>query len=223
MQEFTYISAFAAGLLGGVHCIGMCGGIVGVLSFGAEQQKNSLHFFSMLLAYNLARISSYVIAGAVLGGIAGLAIYWLDIRLLQTILRWVAVIIMIALGMYLAGWSSILVHIEKAGRGLWQQLEPLARKFLPVRSLPQAFVLGLIWGWLPCGLVYSVLLWSVASANATTGALLMLCFGLGTLPNLLAMGVFAQRMSAVVRTPQLRRVAGVMVIGFGLWNVYLMF
>ena len=220
MQEFTYISAFAAGLLGGVHCIGMCGGIVGALGFATVQQQKSLNFYAILLSYNAARISSYVLAGSLMGGISALAVYWLDIRLLQISMQWFAAMLMIVLGLYLAGWTSVLVHIEKAGAGLWRILEPQARRFLPVRSIPQAFVLGLLWGWLPCGLVYSVLLWSVASANAVDGALLMLCFGLGTLPNLLAMGVFAQRLSALVRNLRVRQLAGVMVMGFGLWNLY---
>ena len=220
MQEFTYISAFAAGLLGGVHCIGMCGGIVGALGFATVQQQKSLNFYAILLSYNAARISSYVLAGSVMGGISALAVYWLDIRLLQISMQWFAAVLMIVLGLYLAGWTSVLVHIEKAGAGLWRILEPQARRFLPVRTIPQAFVLGLLWGWLPCGLVYSVLLWSVASANAVDGALLMLCFGLGTLPNLLAMGVFAQRLSGLVRNLRVRQLAGVMVMGFGLWNLY---
>ena len=220
MQEFTYISAFAAGLLGGVHCIGMCGGIVGALGFATGQQQKSLNFYAILLSYNAARISSYVLAGSLMGGISALAVYWLDIRLLQISMQWFAAVLMIVLGLYLAGWTSVLVHIEKAGAGLWRILEPQARRFLPVRTIPQAFVLGLLWGWLPCGLVYSVLLWSVASANVVDGALLMLCFGLGTLPNLLAMGVFAQRLSALVRNLRVRQLAGVMVMGFGLWNLY---
>ena len=220
MQEFTYISAFAAGLLGGVHCIGMCGGIVGALGFATAQQQKSLNFYAILLSYNVARISSYVLAGSLMGGISALAVYWLDIRLLQISMQWFAAVLMIVLGLYLAGWTSVLVHIEKAGAGLWRILEPQARRFLPVRTIPQAFVLGLLWGWLPCGLVYSVLLWSVASANVVDGALLMLCFGLGTLPNLLAMGVFAQRLSGLVRNLRVRQLAGVMVMGFGLWNLY---
>jgi uncharacterized protein len=220
MHEFTYISAFAAGLLGGVHCIGMCGGIVGALSFGVAQHQSSTRLYAILLAYNLARITSYVLAGALLGGVAALALHWLDIRVLQKILHWVAALFMLLLGMYLAGWWAALVHIEKAGSVLWKNIEPLARRLLPVQTIAQAFALGLLWGWLPCGLVYSVLIWSVASANAMDGALLMLCFGLGTLPNLMAMGVFAQRLNRWVRNSRVRQLAGVMVMGFGIWNLY---
>ena len=221
MHEFTYISAFAAGLLGGVHCIGMCGGIVGALSFGIAQQQGSTRRYAILLMYNLARITSYVVAGALLGGVAALVVQWMDIRLLQKTLQGLAAVFMLLLGFYLAGWWLLLARLEKIGGGLWRRIEPLARRFLPVRTLPQAFALGLLWGWLPCGLVYSVLIWSVASANAMDGGLLMLCFGLGTLPNLLAMGVFAQQLNKWVRASGVRQLAGVMVMGFGLWNLYL--
>ena len=221
MHEFTYISAFAAGLLGGVHCIGMCGGIVGALSFGIAQHQDGMHRYAILLAYNLARISSYVLVGALMGGVTALALHWLDIRLLQIMLQVVAAVIMLLLGLYLAGWWLVLARVEKIGGGLWRKIEPLAHRFIPVKTISQAFALGLLWGWLPCGLVYSVLIWSVASADALNGALLMLCFGLGTLPNLVAMGVFAQQLNQWVRKSGARQLAGVMVMGFGLWNLYL--
>lgn len=221
MHDFTYISAFAAGLLGGVHCIGMCGGIVGALNFGIARHQGSARSYAILLTYNLARISSYVLAGALMGGLTALVVHWMDLRLLQKTLQWLAAIFMLLLGFYLAGWWMLLAHVEKIGGGIWRRIEPLARRLLPVHTLAQAFALGLLWGWIPCGLVYSVLIWSVASANAADGALLMLCFGLGTLPNLLAMGVFAQQLNKWVRASGVRQLAGVMVMGFGVWNLYL--
>lgn len=222
MQEFSYLSAFAAGLLGGVHCIGMCGGIVGALGLGMAQQQKNAGFYAILLGYNLARIASYTLAGALLGGVAALAIHWLDIRSLQKILQWIAAIFMLLLGFYLAGWWTLLTRVEVVGTLIWRHIEPLARRMLPVRTWSQAILLGLLWGWLPCGLVYSLLLTAVASANALNGALIMLCFGLGTLPNLLAMGVFAQQLNTWVRNHQVRQLAGIMVIGFGLWNLWLL-
>jgi len=180
-----------------------------------------VRLYAILLAYNLARIASYMLAGALLGGVAALAVYWLDIRLLQKTLQWIAALFMLLLGFYLAGWWTVLVRVEKIGAALWRTIEPLARQMLPVKTISQALLLGLLWGWLPCGLVYSVLIWSVASANAVDGAILMLCFGLGTLPNLLAMGVFARQLNNWVRDSRVRQLAGVMVMGFGIWNLYL--
>jgi sulfite exporter TauE/SafE len=110
--------------------------------------------------------------------------------------------------------------VERAGGLLWNRLEPLGRRFLPVKTPTQAFLLGLIWGWLPCGLVYSVLVWSISTADPLYGAALLFSFGLGTLPNLLLMGVAAAGLSARVRDPRTRRIAGSLVVLFGLYSLY---
>ncbi len=112
------------------------------------------------------------------------------------------------------------MHVERAGGLVWKRLEPLGRRFLPVQTPSQAFLLGLIWGWLPCGLVYSVLVWSIATGDPVYGAALLFSFGLGTLPNLLAMGAAAAGLSARVRDPLTRRIAGLLVILFGLYSLY---
>jgi len=226
MQEFTYLTAFAIGLMGGVHgvhCVGMCGGIVGALSFGMQQQQNasSAAFIRLLLAYNIGRLSSYTLAGALMGGVGWMAASWLEIRQLQLLLQAFAAVFMILLGLYLAGWWLLLVRLEKLGGVFWQRIQPLGRRLLPVNDFRHALLLGLLWGWLPCGLVYSVLIWAIASGGFQQGALLMLSFGLGTLPNLLAMGLFAERLTRMVQKPVVRRLAGSLVIAFGLWNLYL--
>ena len=134
--------------------------------------------FRLLLAYNLGRISSYTLAGLLLG-LAGWAVA--NSPLVMG-LRVVAALLLIAMGLYLAGWWSGLTRIEALGRGLWRYIQPLTRRFMPVTSLPRALVLGSLWGWLPCGLVYSTLLWAASQGNALDSAALMLAFGLGTLP-----------------------------------------
>ena len=223
MQEFSYITAFTIGLMGGVHCIGMCGGIVGALSFGAQQQAQhrSAALFFILSGYNLGRLFSYTLAGGLMGGIGWMASNWLDIRSLQVGLQLFAAIFMLLLGLYLSGWWLVLVRLEKIAGYAWKYIQPLGQKLLPVTNVSQAFVFGLLWGWLPCGLVYSTLIWSVSAGSFEQGALLMLSFGLGTLPNLMAMGYFADRLSQWVRHNKVRQLAGSMVIAFGLWNLYL--
>lgn len=221
MQEIGYFSAFIVGLLGGVHCVGMCGGIVGALSFNIKTQQNmSAGLLKILLGYNLGRLFSYTFAGAVMGGIGWAATHWLDIRQLQILLQIFAAVFLMLLGLYLAGWWPLLVHLEKIGGHVWKKIEPAGRKFIPVTRWHHAVLLGMLWGWLPCGLVYSVLIWSVSAGGFYQGALLMLCFGLGTLPNLLAMGVFAQQLNQFVRRQGVRQLAGLMVILFGLWQLY---
>ena len=128
---------------------------------------------------------------------------------------------MIVLGLYLAGWWRGLVKLEQLGSVLWRRIEPLGKGLIPVRSIPQAFLLGLVWGWLPCGLVYSVLIWSLASGGMVQGALLMLGFGLGTLPNLLLMGIFATQLSRLLRMPWVHYLAGGLVIVLGIYQIWL--
>ena len=216
--ETSYLAAFLVGLFGGVHCVGMCGGIVGALSFGLpdELRQQPRRMLPYLLAYNMARITSYVLAGIILGGISALTMQLVAINQLQQLLQVFAGVFMILLGLYVGGWWRILLRLEQAGSMIWRRIEPLGRRFLPVRSVWHAFILGLLWGWLPCGLVYSVLIWSIASGGAVPGGLLMLSFGLGTLPNLLAMGLFAATISRWVRYPWVRWLAGGIIIGLGI-------
>jgi sulfite exporter TauE/SafE len=219
--DVSLISAFLVGLLGGVHCIGMCGGIVGVLSLGLpDPQHRAAPPWLYLLAYNAARVGSYALAGALFGGLGWLAAHWSGIHQLQQVLQWLAALFMVALGLYLGGWWRGLAQVERAGSLLWIRLEPLGRRFLPVKTLSQAFLLGLIWGWLPCGLVYSVLVWSVSTGDPLYGAALLFSFGLGTLPNLMLMGAAAAGLSARVRDPRTRRLAGFLVLLFGLYSVF---
>ncbi len=216
-SESVYISAFLIGLLGGVHCVSMCGGIVGALSFGARDGRAPWPY---LLAYNIARISSYTLAGVLMGGISWLGGQLFEVHQWQQGLQFVAGLFMLALGLYIAGWWRGLAKVEQVGGRLWRQIEPLGRRLLPVRSVSHAFVLGLLWGWLPCGLVYSVLIWAIASGSPVEGGLLLLSFGLGTLPNLLAVGVFALALQTLVQRAWLRQLAGGLIIGFGLLSLW---
>ncbi|AOU96824.1 hypothetical protein BI364_01315 [Acidihalobacter yilgarnensis] len=216
-----YGAAVLVGLLGGVHCVGMCGGIVGALSFGMSPGRRAGFWSALpiLLAYNIGRITSYSIAGMLAGGLGWYATQLAHVHQAQLVLGVIAALFMIALGLYLAGWWRGLAAVERLGGHVWRRIEPFGRRLLPVRGPTQALGLGVVWGWLPCGLVYSVLIWALASGGPLRGALLMLCFGLGTLPNLLAMGVFAARLAKFARLPWVRRVAGSLVVAFGVFSL----
>ncbi|MCU7798672.1 MAG: sulfite exporter TauE/SafE family protein [gamma proteobacterium symbiont of Lucinoma myriamae] len=234
--EISYITAFFAGLLGGVHCLGMCGGIVGALTFGIKQDneaipvnspgkdaastKSSKSLFPYILAYNSGRLFSYTIAGLLVGGISMLASNLPILNNLQFILQIFAAVFMIALGLYIGGWWFGLRKIEKAGGMIWKRIEPVSRQFIPVKSPYQAFILGTLWGWLPCGLVYTILIWSISTGSAIEGGLLMLSFGLGTLPLLLAMGIFATSLSSFIRKNWVRALAGGIIIAFGVFSLF---
>ena len=211
MGSVDLFSAFVVGLLGGVHCVGMCGGIVGALSFGLPGERN----LPILLAYNVGRISSYTLAGALMGALGFYFSGLLPVQTAQRVLLSFAGLFLILMGLYLAGWWNVLSRVERAGGVLWRRIEPLGRGLLPVRSVRHGLLLGLLWGWLPCGLVYSALVWTVSAGGALDGALLMLAFGLGTLPNLLLMGVAAAQLNRWVKQPAVRAVAGTLVMVFG--------
>ncbi|PIE83617.1 MAG: hypothetical protein CSA09_01900 [Candidatus Contendobacter odensis] len=221
--EPLYVTAFLLGLTGGVHCFGMCGGIVGALTMGLSPA--SVHPLQSrlpyLLAYNLGRISSYVIAGLLAGGLgAWVTAHLTSVQHAQLILQVLAGLFMILLGLYLDGWWTGLAHLERIGGiVLWQHIEPLGRCLLPIRTPTQALGIGLVWGWLPCGLVYSVLVWAISAGSAAKGGLLMLGFGLGTLPALLAMGLFAATITRLIQHPAMRHLAGLLVIFFGFYQI----
>lgn len=223
--ETSYIAAFLVGLLGGVHCVGMCGGIVGALCLGLEQdsltQNKTRSALPYLLSYNVGRISSYTLAGILMGSIGWLSGHLLDIYALQKTLEVIAAFFMLALGLYIAGWWRVLARVEQfGGNVIWKRLQPLSQRFMPVKTHKQAFALGLVWGWLPCGLVYSVIIWTIATQSPTEGGLLMLSFGLGTLPNLLLMGVFASTLNQFIRQPWVRQAAGILIMSFAVVMFY---
>ncbi|MFA5171207.1 MAG: sulfite exporter TauE/SafE family protein [Sulfuriferula sp.] len=212
MLEFSLISVLLVGLLGGVHCVGMCGGIVAALSFATPNNKPSL---AMLLGYNLGRIASYALAGAIAGAVGASSLLLNDFLPVSRGLYAFASVMMILLGLYLAGLSRAVLVLERVGGHIWQRLQPLMKRLLPVRNAPQAVLVGMIWGWLPCGLVYSVLISALATGSAAHGALVMAVFGVGTLPNLLAMGMLAKHLQTFTRRPAVRLMAGLLVATFG--------
>ena len=219
----SFLAACLIGLSGGAHCFGMCGGIVGALTLGLPTPPGRpfLGRLPFLLAYNLGRLSSYVTAGMLAGGAGAWATHLMAMHQAQLTLQLLAGLFMVLLGLYLAGGWMGLTRVERAGGRLWRRIEPLGRRLLPVRTPARALGIGLVWGWLPCGLVYSTLVWAMGAGGALNGGLLMLCFGLGTLPALLAMGAFAATLAGFIRQPWVRQVAGALVIGFGIYEIVL--
>lgn len=220
MLELSLISALLVGLLGAGHCVGMCGGIVSAVSLSLPGQRPKIHY---LLAYNGGRITSYTLAG-VLAGLIGASSFFLDhVMPVEKLLYALASLMLVVLGLYLAGvWQGVLV-LERLGGLLWKRIQPLSKPLLPLRSTPQAFALGMVMGWLPCGLVYSVLVAALATGSALQGGQLMLAFGLGTLPTLLAMGMAAVQLKAFLQRLWVRRVSGLLVLGFGVMGLLRLF
>ncbi|OAM52162.1 hypothetical protein A7981_01350 [Methylovorus sp. MM2] len=219
MLELSLFSAFLVGLLGGGHCVGMCGGIVGAVTMTLPQSKPKLGF---IFSYNSGRIVSYGLAGLLAGFLGASSLFLDHVLPVQKILYGLASGMLVLLGLYLAGIWHGVTYLERIGVALWVRLQPYSKRFLPVQTLSQGFLVGAIWGWLPCGLVYSVLIAAIATGNALDGGLLMLVFGVGTLPTLLAMGMTAVKLKKALQNIWLRRLSGLIVLYFGvagLWRL----
>lgn len=210
-----------AGFASGVHCLGMCGGIVsafsarraipirnGVLAGAPEWPRQ--------LAFNAGRIASYAAAGAIVGSVGGAGVWIAGALPAQTVLFVLANVMLVLVGLHLAGAGRALIRLEAVGAPLWRRLQPLAARALPAETMPQSFAAGALWGWLPCGLVYGALAAAAFAGSPGGGALVMLAFGLGTLPNLLAAGLAAARLRALAARRSVRLAAGAVVLGFGI-------
>ena len=213
MPDSGYLTLFLVGLLGGSHCAGMCGGIVTAL---AAHRSGERPLLIIHLAYNGGRIASYALTGAIAGAVGYAFGSMLPV---QRGLYLLASLMLVAMGGYLLGFPRALAFVERGGQTLWTRIQPATRHFLPVRGPAQAFPLGLLWGWLPCGLVYSALTTALASGSALQGSLLMLAFGAGTLPNLLLAGLLLARFRRFAQARATRVASGLLVLGFGVYGL----
>lgn len=232
MNSIALLPIFLIGLLGGVHCVGMCGGIVGAFSIVAPRRPfpipvltqarwpvNAMGGGLRVFAFNLGRMGSYTIAGALAGSLGSLPALQ-NIASLQRGAYSLANLMLVALGLTLMNAWHGLSHIEALGQRVWKRVQPAMQHFLPVESAWQAAALGGLWGWVPCGMVYSVLMTALLTSSATQGALVMLAFGLGTLPLLFSIGLLGNRLQARLQKPSVRTLAGALVLTFGLLGFY---
>ena len=214
--DITLLTLFLLGFFGGGHCVGMCGGLSSAF---ALQLPPGLNRTGLIVLLNLGRISSYVFIGLLVGAIGQIGISLDQTRWLQNGLYLSANLLLLFLGLYLAGISSLATRIESIGRPVWKRLNPLLNRLLPIQSVPACFGVGMLWGWLPCGLVYSASLYALGSGNALEGGLYMLAFALGTLPNLLAIGLFAAQLKNFLQRKTVRLAAGLLVAAWALWRL----
>lgn len=226
-MDTALIPFFLLGLFGGVHCASMCGGIVALLGARRRMLPVRVHAdgsaaltarsgILLQLAYNAGRIGSYVTAGA-LAGAAGSAI-WLAEHILpvQQVIFAAASVLMIVLGLALTGGFRRLRFLERAGTAAWKRIAPLASRLLGATSIRGALAAGAAWGWVPCGMVYGALAAALVTGSARGGAGVMLAFGLGTLPNLLTLGLAAERGARLLHHPGARTAAGLLIAAWGM-------
>ena len=250
------LTALTTGVMGSLHCLGMCGGISATVALAspitggvgnrtmrpvhitflrvpavAPAPASSWSFTGQstaeanVLAFNLGRMASYGIAGAMagtLGGaLAGVGQSWVisETMPVRTALFLFANLMIILTGLYLMGVPQLLAPLERAGGHLWRHVSPYARKLLPLRTLSHAALFGMMWGWIPCGMVYAMLLTAMSAGSTAGGAMTMLAFGVGTLPVMVGAGWSAGRLRGWTRKRQVRMVAGVAVVAMGLFGI----
>jgi sulfite exporter TauE/SafE len=224
-MEYNVFVPFFIGLASLLHCVGMCGGIIGALTVSLPQQvrDHPLRLASFVAAYNLGRITSYAIAGFLVGGLGTRAGKLMSPDYGHTLIQVLASLLLAAIGLYIAGWFPAFVRIEQLGRPIWRRLEPLGKRLLPVNSQPRAFLFGLVWGWLPCGLVYTTLFWVLSAQTAVQGAVDMALFGVGTLPGVMTAGMLTGWLARIRNAGWARRLFGLLLIAMALASLYPMF
>lgn len=239
-MEIDLLSAFIIGILSAGHCLGMCGGVTSMLTSAISQnpaansesderlqynlltnKKVNKHYskITLVASYNIGRISSYALLGAIVGFTGSIAAKNIGLPLAG--LRIVAGLFLVLLGLYLGQWLMVLSKVEVIGKRLWQFVSPLSKNFIPVDKPIKALGLGAIWGWLPCGLVYSTLTWALASGDPLSGALIMLCFGLGTLPALITMSFGILSLKNILKNTLFRKSMALCIIIYGFYSIYI--
>lgn len=227
-MNVSLFPVFLVGLLGSVHCAGMCGGIVGALSLAPPAARGGAVAIALrpappaalgVAAYNLGRIASYAAAGALAGALSGAAgqgaAAFARLPVLQASAYWLANGMLVALGLHLMGAWSGIARVERAGQLVWRRVRPVLARIGPPDTRGRMFAAGALWGWLPCAMVYSVLVTAMLSGSAASGALVMLAFGLGTLPMMLTLGLAGARLRGWLRLTPVRVASGMTVLAFG--------
>lgn len=219
MNAELAVNLFAAltiGFLGSSHCLVMCGGIASALQLSMPG-LSLIQQLKLQLMLSLGRLTTYSLLGALTGAFGAAVLVKLGISLFW--LKLLAGVLLLLMAFYVARLWFALTVLEKFGSALWRKVQPVAKTLLPLDSSHKALAYGLCWGFLPCGLVYSSLGWSLASGNALQGALLMLAFGIGTLPAMLAVGSFARQLSQFKNNKLIRASAAFLLALYALYTI----
>ena len=214
----SYLVAFLMGLFSSMHCIGMCGSIIGTLtlSLSADIRNNKALLLPFVFNYNLGRIISYTLAGSLAGVIGVLVVMPFDNVHGHRLLQLLSAAVMFSAGLYIAGWFPRFAYIEKMGTKLWKKIEPFGRRLIPVKTATHAYFFGMVWGWLPCGLVYTALAISATTGDVMRSALTMLSFGAGTLPAVMGVGIMTSLLTRLSRIQRFRQIIGLFMIALAL-------
>ncbi len=214
----SYLVAFIMGLLSSMHCVGMCGSIIGTLtlSLDADIRQNKKRLLPFVFNYNAGRVTSYTLAGSLLGVVQSLLVMSMDESTGYRILQILSAVVMGSAGFYIAGWFPRFAYIEKIGLHFWRAIEPYGRKLIPVKTYSQAYLFGMVWGWLPCSLVYTALALASTAGGVSQSAFTMLFFGLGTIPAVMGIGIMTGILTKLSGLQRFRQLIGILMIALAL-------
>ncbi len=218
----SFFVALLMGLFSAFHCLGMCGSIIGslTLSLKREIRENKRLLLPFVASYNAGRVLSYSMAGM----LAGFAENVLSMPLGEghghRILQILSAIVMLGAGLHIGGWFPRFAYIEKFGNVVWRRIEPSGRRLVPVETLPRAFVFGMVWGWLPCGLVYTALALAATTGDVFRSTFTMLAFGLGTMPAVMGVGIMTSWMVKLSNMKRFRELTGIVLIFLALMATF---
>lgn len=199
-------AALLTGILGGAHCVAMCGGIATSFSVGSRGWWAAMQ-------PNFGRVAGYMVAGAIVGGLGGTLLGLAKTPWLGTAMRAAVGIVLILAGLrMLDGKNRLPRFFGGPANRFWRLLQPLQRRLLPTNTGPRRFLLGMVWGWMPCGLSSTMLAAAWLSASPVHGALTMAAFGLGTLPVMVSLTWAGQRIGQRLQRGSFRITAGILVI-----------
>jgi sulfite exporter TauE/SafE len=205
------VAAALMGLFGGAHCVAMCGGAASLVCGGPSRGT------PYVVAYNVGRIAGYTSLGLLVGALGSVDL-GPSFDFVRFGLRSLAALCMLTVGLHLVGLPSYVRVLESVGAPIWRRVSPLAKRLFPLRSPLHAAIAGSLWALMPCGLLYGALALAASSFSPTEGALTMAAFGLGTAPVMLTVGLLARHVSNALARAWVRRVAGAVVLAFGLWS-----
>ncbi|HIG64918.1 MAG TPA: sulfite exporter TauE/SafE family protein [Methyloprofundus sp.] len=213
--------AFFIGLFSSLHCVSMCGSIIGTLSYSLkpEIRNNKSKMLTFIFSYNFGRIFSYMLAGLIIGFIESIVTLPLGADHGHRVLQIISALIITGAGFYIAGWFPSFAYIEKTGSFFWKTIEPYGRKLIPVATLPQAFLFGMVWGWIPCGLVYTALALAATSGDILTSMLSMLTFGLGTLPAVAGSGMVSSFITRLSNLQTTKKIIGMLLVVVAIFSI----
>ena len=216
IEPLSLLTALLLGLFGASHCLVMCGGIAAGIGQTAKASQHSA--WQSAMAFNLGRISSYTLAGLLVGALG----LWLQSQhhILMLSLRTLSRLLLILMGLYITRWLMWLTRLEALGQHVWRHIQPKAGRLLTEHHFIKRMQLGMLWGFLPCGLIYSTLGWVAANGDPMLGAVCMLCFGLGTFPAMFSATLAGGLLRTFLQNRLTKLISGLLLIGFGGWTLY---